>query len=85
MRAVAKRCHSRHINDRSSTTSSSSQDLLQHQNEYEGDLEGDASPLQQPDRQHNEEPDGIKYVDEDFFAALDKIFDENLKYWDLCI
>ena len=66
-----------------STTSDSSQDL-QHQYEYEdnqGDLEGtsvDLSPLQLSDGQHNEEPDAIKSVDEDFFAALDQISDENL-------
>ena len=27
----------------------------------------------------------IKYVDEDFFVALDKFSDENLKYWDMCV
>ena len=88
-RAAAKRCGSTSIIDTSSTTSDSSQDL-QHEDEYEdnqGDLEGtsvDLSPLQQPGGWHNEEPDDMKSVD-DFFAALDQISDENLKYWDMCV
>ena len=27
----------------------------------------------------------MKSVDEDFFAALDQISNENLKYWDMCV
>ena len=39
----------------------------------------DSSP---PHQQHYEEPHDMKYVDEDFFAALDQISNDNLKYCD---
>ena len=58
---------------------------VQHQHEYEGDFDGtpvNLSPLQQHGRQ---DTDSIKYVDEDFFAALDRISDDNMKYWDMCV
>jgi hypothetical protein len=35
--------------------------------------------------QHFEETDHTKYVDKDFFAALDRISDDNMKYWDMYV
>lgn len=68
--------------DLSNTTSDYSQDV-QHQ--HEGDFDStpvNSSPLQQCGGQ---DTDSIKYVDEDFFAALDRISDDNMKYWDMCV
>lgn len=69
----------------SSSISDYSQDVL-HQHEYNGDFDAGTPVNSSPLQQHGgQDRDSIKYVDEDFFAALDRISDDNMKYWDMCV
>lgn len=76
--AKAKRCGSASTDTSSTISTDRSQDELE-------DNAIELSSLQHPYGQHSEEPDDVRSVDEEFFAALDRISDDNMKYWEMSV